>query len=335
MEPTGNSVMPYEVSLGSLSDIGSNDEVNCAESRASDLISDSEHFRSGKHDSPSNKIVEALDGLKNFNKPAKDLIQCLKKIDGDNYPEILNRMFIINAGSGFRLLWSTVKSFLDPKNTVKIHLPKFLGGTCTYTDKGGCMHSDKGPWNDPDIMKETLSDIEEKTIVEDDHAFEKRCDSFNLKTATSLRCYPWHGLLSSVFDFNKCIPVIDKSVDGAWLKTMQNDNFSTVQDPYKGHEEDIEDALYGAHVYYANTMMKGHYHQLAIAPPMLSGPNYISMTKRMADLEEKVNILTIKPATMPPEKVEMLNTAVNRVNAFEEELSATKKVQKHVFFLPI
>ncbi|KAI9166038.1 hypothetical protein LWI28_025152 [Acer negundo] len=61
MVPTRNSVMPYEVSLGSVSDIGSDDKVSCAESRASALISESEHLRRGKHDSPSYKTVEALD----------------------------------------------------------------------------------------------------------------------------------------------------------------------------------------------------------------------------------------------------------------------------------
>ncbi|PSR89685.1 Phosphatidylinositol/phosphatidylcholine transfer protein [Actinidia chinensis var. chinensis] len=107
----------------------------------------------------------------NFGKIAHDLVMRMQKIDGDNYPETLHQMYIVNAGSGFKLLWNTAKSFLDPRTTAKIHvlgnkfqnrlfevidssqLPDFLGGTCTCPNEGGCLRSDKGPWNDPELMK--------------------------------------------------------------------------------------------------------------------------------------------------------------------------------------
>ncbi|KAF8685936.1 hypothetical protein HU200_043860 [Digitaria exilis] len=151
-----------------------------------------------KHIDQSTTILDVSGvGYKNFNKAARDLIGRLQKIDGDNYPETLCRMFIINAGQGFRLLWNTVKSFLDPKTTAKIHvlgnkyqskllevidaseLPEFFGGTCNC--EGGCMRSDKGPWKDPEILKMVqcgmgrcgmnsadLHEADEKLITEDE-----------------------------------------------------------------------------------------------------------------------------------------------------------------------
>ncbi|KAH9656822.1 phosphatidylinositol/phosphatidylcholine transfer protein SFH3 [Citrus sinensis] len=361
-----------------------------------------------KHIDQSTTILDVQGvGLKNFNKAARDLVQRIQKIDGDNYPETLNRMFIVNAGSGFRLLWNTVKSFLDPKTTAKIHvlgnkyqsklleiidaneLPEFLGGTCTCADKGGCMRSDKGPWNDPEIMKmvqngyakcsrRTLSGIEEKTISEDENSLSKRYDPFNAEATVArdhmhptfapvrLQCmipvvFKLQSFaskkLNNAYEFGKSIPVVDKTVDESWLKSMPNKKFAnskdcfTAQHPCKSPEgisnhifggvlafvmgivtmvrmttnmprRITEAALYGSQVYYTDSMMKGHH---KLTAPSISGADYMAMAKRMAELEDKVKMLTVKPSTMPPEKEEMLNTAVNRVSTLEQELSATKK----------
>ncbi|XP_020186521.1 phosphatidylinositol/phosphatidylcholine transfer protein SFH6 [Aegilops tauschii subsp. strangulata] len=110
-------------------------------------------------------------GFKNFSKTAREMLTRMQKIDSDYYPETLHQMFVVNAGGGFKLLWNSVKGFLDPKTVSKIHvlgtkfqskllevidgsqLPEFLGGTCTCAGEGGCLKSNKGPWNDPNIMK--------------------------------------------------------------------------------------------------------------------------------------------------------------------------------------
>lgn len=51
-----------------------------------------------------------------------------------------------------------------------------------------------------------------------------------------------------------------------------------------------------------------------------------NLTKRLGELEEKVDTLQSKPSQMPYEKEELLNAAVCRVDALEAELIATKKV---------
>ncbi|CAN4112390.1 unnamed protein product [Withania somnifera] len=319
-------------------------------------------------------------GLKNFNKSARDLIQRLQAIDGNNYPESLCRMYIINAGSGFRLLWNSVKSFLDPKTTQKIHvlgnkyqsklleiidaseLPEFLGGTCTCADKGGCMLSDKGPWNDPEIMRvvhhgehkcshKIVISMDEKTIPEDDNANAK-----NVKKNTCFKVQRdslAHGQLYPVreeFD----IPTVDKAVYASWPKDEKAGNFANSKDIFPVHDACESSEGFGNPVFSGvMTLVMGIVTLVRMTKNMprkltdatllagtlcsadmikeqthghgISTKDYINMMKRMEELEDKVITLSQKPSSMPPEKEDMLNTAINRIETLEQELFATKK----------
>ncbi|KAL6538509.1 hypothetical protein OROGR_012497 [Orobanche gracilis] len=111
-------------------------------------------------------------GVKNFTATAASLLAAIAKIDNNYYPETLHRMYVVNAGPGFKkVLWPASQKFLDPKTIAKIQvldpkslgklldvidpsqLPEFLGGSCTCNVEEGCLRSNKGPWNDPEIMK--------------------------------------------------------------------------------------------------------------------------------------------------------------------------------------
>lgn len=63
----------------------------------------------------------------------------------------------------------------------------------------------------------------------------------------------------------------------------------------------------------------------------LSTEELMSVMKRMAELEERLSVINQKPTTMPPEKEELLNSALTRADALEQELMATKKVKTLLF----
>ncbi|CAN6910848.1 unnamed protein product [Brassica oleracea] len=329
-------------------------------------------------------------GLKNFNKAARDLVTRLQAVDGNNYPESLNRMFIINAGSGFRMLWSTVKSFLDPKTTAKINasiqnlfasffsvlgnkyqsklleiideseLPEFLGGTCTCADSGGCMRSDKGPWNNPEIMQRVKngdhkctkrSQAEngaEETIFEGsestaEQAPEEAKDSAQPSSSSSdivpVAAHPaWNMPEAHKFSLSKKeVYAIQEACNTAASDGGRSPIFTGVMALVMGVVTMIrvtknvprkltESTLYSSPMYCDDASMnKSAMQSEKMMVPAISGEDFMAIMKRMAELEQKVTVLSAQPTTMPPEKEEMLNAAISRSNVLEQELAATKK----------
>ncbi|XP_019095433.1 PREDICTED: phosphatidylinositol/phosphatidylcholine transfer protein SFH11-like isoform X2 [Camelina sativa] len=137
---------------------------------------------SEKHVSSTTTILDVSGvGMSNFSKPARSPFMEIQKIDSNYYPETLHRLFVVNASSGFRMLWLALKTFLDARTLAKVqvlgpnylgelleaidlsNLPTFLGGNCTCSDHGGCLFSDERTWNDPDIKEK----IQESSTIED------------------------------------------------------------------------------------------------------------------------------------------------------------------------
>ncbi|KAK9942564.1 hypothetical protein M0R45_008221 [Rubus argutus] len=283
-----------------------------------------------KHIDQSTTILDVQGvGLTSLNKSARELIQRLQKVDGDNYPETLNRMFIINAGSGFRLLWNTVKSFLDPKTTAKINvlgnqyqsklleiieaseLPEFLGGTCTCADKGGCMLSDKGPWNDPEIMKMVQNYGEDR---EADTKFPSRTTSGNMESGKKELGKKESGKkeLGKKESGNK--------ESGKMEEKKVSEEEKIISEDEKAHPNRSDSIC-------SDTFLEAQDMHMDHLSPVPEEGNYVGNEKEeklkaaLTALEHQ--LCATKQAEV--EKEQKLKAALDRVNALEQELTETKK----------
>ncbi|KAF8976866.1 cytosolic factor, phosphatidylinositol/phosphatidylcholine transfer protein [Entomortierella lignicola] len=86
------------------------------------------------------------------------------------YPEMMGKMYVINAPMMFTSVWGMVKPLLDEVTVKKIvilgsnykstlladidaeNLPEAIGGTCQCAQDGGCQKGQPGPWKDPRYM---------------------------------------------------------------------------------------------------------------------------------------------------------------------------------------
>ncbi|CAM8976397.1 unnamed protein product [Rhodiola kirilowii] len=285
-----------------------------------------------------------------FGKIAHDLVMRIQKIDGDNYPETLHQMYIVNAGSGFKFLWNTAKTFLDPKTTSKIHvlgnkfsskllevvdasqLPRFLGGNCTCPYDGGCLRSDKGPWNDPEIMKlvrDTQANYQRKTSTSSDG------EDLNLKPLKLTSCSNTKDYASGS---HPGLSTQQAMLIHGVQETLQQTPSCSMRETVASTPA-VQVLNMTGPTNLVKKIMEMKLHKLQQIPSSITPAQVADVTsqdqsssqssqecwQRLQQLEEMVTELVKKPTQIPQEKDDMLVDSMNRIKCMEYDLQKTKR----------
>ncbi|XP_073388667.1 phosphatidylinositol/phosphatidylcholine transfer protein SFH4 isoform X4 [Physcomitrium patens] len=290
-------------------------------------------------------------GMKNFNKQARDLLIAIQKIDSANYPETLYRMFIVNASPGFKLVWNTIRGLLDNKTAAKINvlgtnyqsklleiidanqLPTFFGGTCTCAEEGGCLMSDKGPWNDPKIVQTKSGRSQHE---------------FHPLSMTWIKKQPPHWVvplkLVSVGPIRQLLALL--MISQGDLSDKESDRSSSISD---SSLDNSTDGVAGGFVWYIHRGVKFTFGMISfpfqllmqimsvLARMVFRTPTNTDihelLQRRLTQLEAEVEKLKPVGETIPKHKEAAQLVAVDsshKITSLETELANTKKTLRSV-----
>ncbi|KAE8674011.1 CDK5RAP1-like protein [Hibiscus syriacus] len=280
-------------------------------------------------------------GLKSFTKAARDLVGSLQKIDDFKSCSSMPVLVLECCGT-----LSSLSLILRPQPR-SIELPDFLGGTCTCAEHGGCMVSDKGPWKDPEIIKMVQSgahksskqsqaeSTEEKTASED-----KTVPTETTPASDSLGAEPVpdaadkpsnnqieHSEPAPVLDIvpkasMEIVPVVKEPKDLALQKREQMIICSSTKRFFYQSESRKTPDVISSPLFNVCDLCYGSCHHVKVARNM---PIKASDVRHALPLPQRLAAINMQSTTMPPEKEEMLNSALSRADALEQELMATKK----------
>lgn len=286
-------------------------------------------------------------GLKNFTPSAASILGAMAKVDNNYYPETLHRMFVVNAGSTFKkYLWPAAQKFLDAKTIAKIHvlepkslgkllevidpsqLPDFLGGSCTC--EVGCLRSNMGPWNDPEIMKVVYNS--EATFVRQI----TRVSSDQQKDDSHSQINPVKVMSSDSPVYYNC----DDNFSGSDQELDVENNQETVCDDYLFMEivkrgfnyigRPLVSLMEKLIVLITILPFDFLRRQKNVYPTNLvedeACESVNPFVERLEKLEGLLEEFKRKPAQIPVEKENMLHDSLERIKLVEFDLNKTKRV---------
>ncbi|XP_042040865.1 phosphatidylinositol/phosphatidylcholine transfer protein SFH9-like isoform X2 [Salvia splendens] len=302
-----------------------------------------------------------------FGKIARDLVMRMQRIDSSNYPETLHQMFIVNAGGGFKCVWNSAKCFIDQRTIAKIHvlgtkfqdrllevidasqLPDFLGGSCSCPNEGGCLGSNKGPWNDTQLMKlvhalhEGECNLGIKLLDYQESRNEISSSSISRKSSyreptpslsnNEISQRPEMDISGDRYEdrhpSNLAGPIAEQRLPKGSLSAIVMDVvlrlltflciLGSLFRRFFKMDENMESVLENQTTQVGNSNSQEQDAQLKNEE--LLHPCY----QKLQHLENMVNELSKKPARIPSEKEDMIHESLSRIKSIEFDLQKTRK----------